>query len=216
MNKSAAALLVIALVLVSATGAPRAQATISSLTLSTHSSNSTPYTEPQHLDATLDFEVVDNELTLIVTNTTNVNPDPDYQFDIAEVYFNYNDTISSLWWADGATSGWALQDSPYHVDLFGYFDVRLYLSAPPKDKWIKPGDSETFVLNFGGSGSAEDFTTYLSAPNGSDTLGYAAAQFVHGGPDDNILAYGMVVPEPATLALLGLGSLLLLGRKRRA
>ena len=185
------------------------------LTLSTHSSNGSEYTEAQYLDATLDFTVVDNELTLIVTNTTDGNP-ADYQFDIVEIYFNYNDTVTGLAWDGAATNGWALHDNPdnFHVDGFGYFDVRLYIDPPP-NKSIGPGDSETFNFIFGGSGTAEDFTTYLSVENGGDICGLAAAQFVGGGPDGNAWAYGMVIPEPATVALLGLGGLFLLSRKRR-
>ena len=188
------------------------------LTLSTHSSNGfAPYTLPEYLDATLDFTVVDNKLTLIVTNTTDGNP-ADYQFDIVEVYFNYNNTVTGLTWDGAATNGWALHDNPdnFHVDGFGYFDVRLYIDPPP-NKSIGPGDFETFNLIFGGIGSAEDFTTFLSVENGGDILGLAVANFDSGGPDGIAWAYGMVIPEPATIGLLGLGGLfLLIRRKRRA
>ena len=191
------------------------------ITLSTHSSDGfLPYTEPEYLDATLDFSVVGNELTLIVTNTTDGNP-TGCEFAITEVYFNYDNTVTGLSWDGTATNGWALHDNPdnFHVDGFGYFDVRLYLDPPP-NKDIDPGNSETFSFSFifDGTGSAEDFTTYMSADKGSgDTLGLAAAQFVGGGNPGDAWAYGMTtVPEPATIALLGLGALVLLRKRKSA
>jgi len=192
------------------------------ITFSTHSSNGfDPYTRAEYLDATLDFSVVvDNELTLTVTNTTEGNP-TGCEFDIVEVYFNYNDTVKGLSWNGAATNGWALEVDPdnFHVDAFGYFDVRLYIDPPP-DKRIgykSPGNFETFEFIFGGTGSAEDFTQYKSADKGSgDTLMLAVAQFTGGGPNPgNAWAYGATIPEPATIALLGLGALALLRKRKR-
>jgi len=184
------------------------------ITLSTHSSNGfDPYTLAEYLDATLDFSVVGNDLTLTVTNDTEGNP-TGCEFSIVEFYLNYNSTVSGLWW-NGATNGWDLDDNEngFHVDNFGYFDARLYVTNTPKD--IDPGDSETFDFTFGGTGSVEDFTTYLSVDlfNEGDTCGLAVAQFVGGGLDGNAWAYGTTVPEPGTICLLGLGGLLLRRRK---
>lgn len=74
-----------------------------------------------------------------------------------------------------------------------------------------------FVFNISSAGSVSDadFTTYLSAANGSDVLGLAAAKFYEGGPAGNDWAYGMVIPEPATILLLCMGFFGLLRRNKR-
>ena len=193
---------------------PPAQATM--LTLSDVSSNGTPY---EWLDAQLDFSVIGDTLTLTVNNTTGVDPG-DEEYDISEIFLNFGGNVEGLQWLGGAPVGWTLDINPdnIHVDSFGYFDVGIMDGYSSPRKAITPGKSETFEFTVSATGpfSVDDFTTYMSLANGGDTLGLAAAKFDQGGPTGDDWAYGMVIPEPATIGLLGLGGLLLLRRSRRA
>lgn len=202
------AFLVLALFSLLAVGTARTSATV--LRLSDFSSDVTPV---EWLDATLDFSVVGNTLTLEVTNLTGPaggNPEGS-EFDISEIYFNIGDGITDLTFTDTHWDLTVSRDSLL-ADAFGLFDVLLDVSNLKKA--LGSGETKAFVIGIVGTGSEADFTSYFSEPHDDDILSLAAAKFIHGPDDDS--AYGDVVPEPMTVGLLGLGGLFLLLRRRKS
>ena len=105
-------------VVILAAAALSSSASGASLTLSTHSSDATPASD---LDATLDFIVVDDELTLVVSNLTD-GPDEgaDNGFDMNQVFFNAAANITGL--VPLGDLGWALSTDA-KGDGFGVFVV---------------------------------------------------------------------------------------------
>ena len=111
----------------------------------------------------------------------------------------------------------------FTIDSFGKYDVDIR-SKNDTQTYIEPTGtggvySMQFVISINagvGSFSDADFTTYFSSPadGGPETLGLATGKFIHGGPEGNNFSAFGVVPEPATIVLMGLGLLGLL-RKRK-
>jgi hypothetical protein len=167
------------------------------------------------LDALMTFTVSGNTLTLDVENLT---PDPQVSpsgsFRINDLYFNVSDKVTGMTLA-APPEGWALTFSRdgCRAGGLGLFDVRLKGGQGAKDQnQVFPGETTTFTIAFTGTGVTEsDFTTEKSV---GQRESLAAAKFVPVG--DGTSARGAVAPEPATLALLGLGAAgVLLRRKRK-
>jgi len=201
------------------------------LTLSDYSSDGTVYNTAEYLSADLDFSVVGTTLTLIVTNNTFYDYPNSNQtaFDISKLFFNINEdtvtglTLTAVWECD--ETGGHLNDNQaqkwinentgvavdgFHVDGFGLYDAQLV--GDDTSVVIEPTGppvySVEFVFEISGTEpySDADFTTHLSSryDEQPEILGLAAAKFIHGGPEGmNDSAYGMVIPEPATVLLLG-------------
>lgn len=189
-------------------------ATASIITLSTHSSDATL---PSVLNATLDFDVTGSLLTLTVTNTTVV-PNT---FNINELYFNGSANVLGLT-PLSIPLGWSFLTTQM-ADGFGMFDFALIDGVDNDPSTIMPGEVVVFSFTISGTAGKGDFVNEFSdpPPGGGGTLAIAAAKFVFGsgtdpggdpGPDS---AFGAFVPEPGTLALLGLAGLLGLRRRRR-
>lgn len=160
------------------------------------------------LNATFDFSVAGNVLSLTVTNTTDNNPFG-FEFDINELYFNAPDgvTLSLV-----QIPGWQLQTGAM-ADGFGVFDFALIDGQGGNPSQITPGESVTFTLNItAGTPGKIDFVSLLSDPQPPMRGAIIAAKFVNGNGDDS--AYGATIPAPGVLALFG-AACLVGGRRRR-
>lgn len=175
------------------------------LTLSDFSSDET---SADVLDATLAFSVSGSVLTLSVSNeTTSPNP-----FDLSAIYFNATPEVAGLA-LTGAPAGWELL-VVQSADGFGTYDFALQSDLNADSAKIVSGDTQDFIFDISGSGPFLEtfFTTEFSTIPPGETPGLAAAKFVSGPNDDS--AFGVVVPEPATLVLM-LGGMLTVGLRKR-
>jgi hypothetical protein len=196
----------VAVLLLSGTGVAQA----STIVCCDASSDSTPAGD---LNATLDFVVVGTTLTLTVTNDTAGLGD----FNINDIYFNTTVDVTSLTLTSATHS--ILGDVFVHWDPvmtnemkdgFGIFDYSIQDGIGETDPWlVTPGDSIVYELTIGGTGPF-DMSDFGVANGDGYTLG---AKFVNGPGDDS--AFGANVPEPSTALLVGLGSVMLAGLRRR-
>ncbi|MFC1676002.1 PEP-CTERM sorting domain-containing protein [Planctomycetota bacterium] len=192
-----------------------AQAAI--ITLSEFSSDSTP---ADVLDAAVEFSIVDSQLTIVISNLTDgLDGGEDNGFDIMSLFFNVTDNVTGLTLTTPST-GWKLCSFSNITKAggFGQFDYALIDVLGSSSNHIDGESSKTFTLSLthDGSGVSDlDFYTDLSSIPPGDNAMYLAAKFVR-GPDDDSAFGGNNAPEPATIALLGFGSLALIRRKRAA
>jgi uncharacterized protein (TIGR03382 family) len=186
------------------------------ITLSQYSSNGTPASV---MDATLEFTLSSNNLadsptlTLAATNDTTA-PDT---YNINELYFNLPDWRSidsiTLDLVDGSPpSAWS-QVGIVMVDGFGDFDVGVTDGTTPVNVII-PTQTKTFEFTLTGTGNIydTDFTDPDNLSTNNSFLAVVAGKFIQGSGGDS--AYGASIPDPATLALVMLGSVALLRRRR--
>ena len=131
LMKSKMLLLLLAVFLLWVTPQVHAVPLILSDLLSDYSSNGAGAPDVNEMDATLNFDVVGNTLTLGVTNDT---PDPTipgaFSLNINEIYFNTSENITglSLTAIDGAPlSKWTLTYNVNNIQVndFGLYDVSL-------------------------------------------------------------------------------------------
>ncbi len=215
-------------------GIPQAHATIAEVDLSDYVSNGVePPAEPpavEWLFATLGFEVVFDAgegadvLKVYVHNRTDETGGP--IFNIDEFYFNVPDELDDV---DGLaligvvgeplgkwSSGTLYSENFFNVDNFGKFDIRVANGGQHTIDPTQGTTTFTFAINGGiGPYIGDDFAyldSNISPPEGGQQM-WVTAHFVQGPLDTS--GYG-AVPEPATICLLGLGSLFMLTRKRRS
>lgn len=178
--------------------------------ISNRSTNSSQYTLPDYLQADIDFAVSGSTLTLTVINQTK---NTGHEFDINELLFNVSDKITGLTCNAGAQWNFTFNPDKLTLSGFGSFDAKLSDGTGPKT--IKPGTQKTFTLTISGNGpyTAEDFTTAMSKTVTGDTAALSGAKFINPSAGTQT-AYGVVVPEPITLMLLGAGGLALLRKQK--
>lgn len=109
---------------------------------------------------------------------------------------------------EGATFG-SFTDAGSNYDI----KIDFATSGGPDNNRIGAGDSVSFTI-MGTGVDCEDFNV-LSEPNG-DTQGYLALLHIQGIGENNQGSVKVApVPEPASMAALGMGALGLLARRRR-
>ena len=183
------------------------------IVISTVSSDAT---DPALLDATFEFSVAFDVLTFSVTNDTTA-PNT---FNINQLYFNGGGGVTGLTPLGALPAGWNFSTNQIAA-IFGIFEFALTGPVDNEPSTIMPLKTETFTFTILGAGPFfdTDFTTEFSTNPPGDIQSLVAAKFVF-GPDDpenpgnSDSAFGGV-PEPGTVALLGLAGLLGFGRRRR-
>ncbi len=168
--------------------------------------SSEPGTDPGLLNATMEFSIAGNTLTLTVTNNT---ADPT-AYRMNELYFNAPDGVTLSF--DGMP-GWSMATG-VHAGGFGTFDFGLTDGQGQSQSQIFPAEVVAFTFSItAGAPTEQDFVSLFSTIPPGDMLAIVAAKFI-GGPNDDS-AYGAAIPAPGVLALLGVAGLAGGGRRRR-
>ena len=174
------------------------------------------------LNATFEDSGVDEvTLTLSTLNLTDTesvwlwmfNLDPSY--DPRDLGFSLSGSTGAFTTPTVYTGDTIDGKNSYHADGDGYFDVKIefdHTDGPPKR--FGDGDGAVFTINGIGGLTAESFD-FISELGGGAGQYKTAAHVQSIGPTDDGSGW-VSTPEPATLAVLAVGLLVGLLRKRRA
>lgn len=166
------------------------------------------------------------DLPTTLTITLDNRTDETNFWDIQELAFNVPDNVTAViltappvGWTDSFDGG------PFQVNGFGMFDVTLIDGVGGNPAQVLPGETQIFTLELFGSGSIREldfangnpidpFNSFSEIdPGMGGTAMIVAAKFVN-GPGDASGFGGTTIPEPSSLALLALGALAILRRRR--
>lgn len=148
------------------------------------------------------YDPVGNVLTMAVTNSSN----PAYT--LAEVFMNVSSDVTGLVLTGngGFTSASLVQNT--NANGFGIFDYKLDILVPGNNGLGSPGTA-TFTFAAAGTNlSTADFFVGIDEPAG-------ALKFTQGPGDDSVYVLPKIIPEPASMTLLGIGIAALAFRMRK-
>jgi hypothetical protein len=163
-----------------------------------------PYTV---FDAVIDYSYAAGVLTLDIQNDT-ASP---YAYTLSVLCFNVSSDVTAMSILDdGGLTNTSLTTNA-HGDGFGVFGYKFDLGKG--NNGILAGNSETVTFNVTGSGlDTSDFFNGLSS---GDKPQVATIHFTRGPDDDSTWVTPGLVPEPASISLLGMALVGLVVRRVR-
>ena len=171
------------------------------------SDNDVPYTV---FDAVIDYSYATGVLTLDIQNDT-ASP---YAYTLSVLAFNVSSDVTGLTILDdGGLSNTSL-GTGQHAGPFGVFDYVFDLGQG--NNGITAGNSETVTFTVTGLNlDNSDFFQELSSGQAGLGNQIATIHFTRGPEGDSAWVTPGIVPEPATISLLGLGLGGLIARRLR-
>ena len=138
---------------------------------------------------------------------------------VAGVYINLDPTIDPTGLIFSGTAKTGSFEDPvisqgaddFKADGDGYYDILISFDNTVADSAFNYGDTVTYTITL--DGLTADSFDFLSAPGGGNGPYKTAAHLLSLGGEDGDSAWA-TVPEPATIGLLGLGTVLLRRRKK--
>lgn len=148
--------------------------------------------------ATLTGSQSGNDTSFVLTFTGNNGADASEFLKQLDLAYSGSTTGSSINTADTRVTGTSVGD---FVDAGGHYNFMLDFNTANNMPRVNPGDVVDFTIT---NTSADDFTTGLLHINNTP------------GPEGSGKVAPGAVPEPASMAALGIGALGLIRRRRRA
>ena len=178
----------------------------------------------------------DDLAALYIANDWGFVPTEDFSFNVG---FHYSSTISGsvlLGLAKDIEDNDVWLDAGYEESAIFYWDALVGGSVIDANEKLRSSDNGTLYISYNaatddlyvsdsGYGAGNAWGTILDLVQGawdadvvSPLLGGSADEALPSGAaylDNFVVNSGMIIPEPATIGLLGLGSLTLLRKRRR-